>query len=477
MAELVFTRISTRTAGYLAVGVFVLACAVFISSGSVFKMALAIALVLALPAMYLAFARPLIFPFAVYVLLVPFDNIVTVERHVTATHLLGIAAGIALLMWCVRTRKVVKLDWPLAALAALILWMIASTFWSINQPASLSALPTYGGLALLYLALALMPVDFKDFKALLVVAMCAGAAASIYGLYLFYHDPAILSQALLQQRLFIDPNQQTPTIDPNVFADSLLLPCAALIMMMLRGGILNRMVYGGLLAVVVLALVMSSSREAAVALVAILVYYAIRSRHRLSLCFVGVGLLLVAVNAPSSLWARFALGSQRGSIWSVGFEAFKHNWLTGYGIGTFIDAYDRFYLSVSQLYSNGWSSPPHNLAVHYSVELGIVGLGLIGWFFVAQFRSLRKIDRKNPLFEYRLIAEASLLSIVCVSMFIDLFTFKYAWLVFGFVALLRNASLQSAAPVVQQQVQTQEEPTRGIPAGAGAIMRSAPFRL
>ena len=441
-------------------------------------MALVFGLVLALPAMYLVFARPLVFPFALYVLLVPFDNILTVGQHVTATRLLGIAAGIALLMWCVRTRKAMRLDWPMAALAFLMLWMIASTFWSINQTASLSALPTYAGLALLYLALTLIPVDFRDFKALFVVAMLAGAAAALYGLYLFYHNPAILSLSLMQQRLFMDPNQQTPAIDPNQFADSLLLPCAGLIMMMLRGRFLIRVLSGGLLAIVVLALVMSSSREAAVALLVILVYYAIRSRHRLSLCFVGVGLLLVAVNAPSSLWARFTTGSERGSIWSVGLEAFKHSWLTGYGIGTFIDAYDKFYLSVSQIYSNGWSSPPHNLVVHYSVELGIVGLALIGWFFIAQFRSLRVIDHKSPLYEYRVAIEAALLSIICVSMFIDLFTYKYAWLVFGFVALLRNASLQGAnnrAPD-QAQVTVRDQSARGSTTDAPAVMPSALFR-
>ena len=143
-------------------------------------------------------------------------------------------------------------------------------------------------------------------------------------------------------------------------------------------------------------------------------------------------------------------GSGRTSIWAVALEAAKHRLLQGYGIGNFPNAYDIFYLRVRQPYPFGWESPAHNLVMHYLVELGVVGLALIAGFFVAQFLSLRVIERSSAFYDYRVALEAALLAIAAVSLTIDLFTYKYAWLVFAMAALLRNAALgaQASAPIL-----------------------------
>jgi O-antigen ligase len=109
-----------------------------------------------------------------------------------------------------------------------------------------------------------------------------------------------------------------------------------------------------------------------------------------------------------------------------------------------------FYLGVHQPYPFGWDSPAHNLVMHYLIELGAVGLVLIAGFFVAQFVSLRVIDASSDLYDYRIALEAALLAIAAVSLTIDLFTYKYAWLVFAAVALLRNAAVgvQGRAPIL-----------------------------
>jgi O-antigen ligase len=165
--------------------------------------------------------------------------------------------------------------------------------------------------------------------------------------------------------------------------------------------------------------------------------------------------VLVAAGAPTSVWQRFSTalqtgGSGRTSIWAVALEAAKHRLLQGYGIGNFPNAYDMFYLRVHQPYPFGWESPAHNLVMHYLVELGVVGLALIAGFFVAQFLSLRVISRSDDLYDYRVALEAAILAIAAVSLTIDLFTYKYAWLVFSVAALLRNAALsaQRSAPIL-----------------------------
>ena len=61
-------------------------------------------------------------------------------------------------------------------------------------------------------------------------------------------------------------------------------------------------------------------------------------------------------------------------------------------------------------------------------------MALIVWFFIANFTMLRDIDRDHPLHDYRVMVEAALVGIIVVSLFIDLFSYKYAWLVFASAA-------------------------------------------
>jgi O-antigen ligase len=204
----------------------------------------------------------------------------------------------------------------------------------------------------------------------------------------------------------------------------------------------------GALIVLVTAILLSGSREGFTGILLICIYYLVRSRYRFQLAAVGAALALMIATMQTSVWERFSTalatgGSGRTSIWAVGLEAAKHNLLVGYGIGNFQSAYDLFYLKVQQVYPFGFDSPAHNILVHYIVELGLVGLALLGWFFWAQFRSLKDIGKTNELFDDRVTMEAALVAIIGVSMTIDLFTYKYAWLVFSMIALLRNAALAS----------------------------------
>jgi O-antigen ligase len=163
---------------------------------------------------------------------------------------------------------------------------------------------------------------------------------------------------------------------------------------------------------------------------------------------VGLGLLAAfAATVQTSVFLRFASaadtgGSGRTSIWAVALEAAKHRPLQGYGIGNFTQAYNIFYLMAHQPYPYGWDGPAHNLVMHYLIETGIIGLSLIFVFFYAQFRSLRVIENDGGFYDYRVVLEASLIAIVFVSMFIDLFQYKYPWLVFAMLALLRTVAVR-----------------------------------
>ena len=401
-------------------------------------------LVIAPFALYVALARPLDFPLGLYVVLIPFDNLLTTGSFGTLTKLFAIVSAVFLLLWIARRHRLALAGWPVLVLLALVVWMCASTFWALDQGAALKIMPTYAGLMLFYVALTMMPISPSQFRRLLALAVLGAVGAAVYGIHAFYANPSLVQNNSPAMRFILKAGDNS--IDPNQFADAMLFPLAVVTMWGLRTRrLLAKLVCLGVLSLLVLAILQSGSREGVTGTLLIAGYYLWRSRYRLQVLIALAAMVVISFGAPSSIWQRFSTvlqtgGSGRTSIWAVGLEAAKHRLLGGYGIGNFPNAYDLFYLTVHQPYPFGWESPAHNLVMHYLVELGVVGLALIAGFFVAQFLSLRIIDASSELYDYRIALEAALLAIAAVSLTVDLFTYKYAWLVFSMVALLRNAA-------------------------------------
>jgi O-antigen ligase len=415
-----------------------------------------IALVLSPFAVYVVLRWPLASIFGLYVLLVPFDNLLNTGSFGTLTKLLGMISGAFLLLYVVRRRLVSFQDPTLRVLGLLALWMLASTFWALDQKVALSSTATFAGLMLLYAVLTMLPLSRVQLNMLLVLIVAGGVCAAAYGAHTFVHDSSFAQESLNTRRLIVQVGDYQ--IDPNHFSDALIFPAAIVAMWGLRArSVLPGLASVGALALLVTAILYSGSREGLSALAIIAVYYFWRSQYRLKLAIALGAVIALVSTVQTSVFLRFATaldtgGSGRTSIWAVALEAAKHHLLQGYGIGNFTQAFNLYYLKIHQPYPYGWDSPAHNLVLHYLVELGIVGLLLIGAFIFMQFRSLRAIDRQNEYHDYRIVLEASLIAIVVVSMAIDLFQYKYAWLVFAMVALVRNAALgapahQSAEPL------------------------------
>lgn len=405
-----------------------------------------VALLLAPAALYVALRWPLEVLFGLYALLVPFDNLLSTGSFGTLTKLLGMLAGGFLLLWVVRRQTISFSATPTRILCGLVLWMLATALWAIDQRLALQMMSTLAGLMLLYGVLSMFPATPRQFRMLLLLVAAGGICAAAYGAHMFYHDPSLSQLTLANRRLVIHVGQYD--IDPNHFADALIFPAAILAMWSLRvRSLLPRVASIAGLGTIMLAILLSGSREALMAMLLIAVYYFFRTRYRVALA-IGVGMLAAfAATVQTSVFLRFASaaatgGSGRTSIWAVALEAAKHRPLQGYGIGNFTQAYNIFYLVAHQPYPYGWDGPAHNLVMHYLIETGIIGLGLIFWFFYAQFRSLSVIARDGDYYDYRVVLEASLLAIVFVSMFIDLFQYKYPWLIFAMLALLRSVAVR-----------------------------------
>ena len=68
---------------------------------------------------------------------------------------------------------------------------------------------------------------------------------------------------------------------------------------------------------------------------------------------------------------------------------------------------------------------------------------MLSWFLWEQFRLLRHVDRYNRLFDYRVACEAALAGLLVTSMTLDLFHYKYMWLVFAMLVQLRIVAMRS----------------------------------
>ena len=425
-------------------------------SGTPPRIVLALSALAAPIALWIAVKRPMLFPFAAYVFLIPFDNLLGLSTFGTLTRILGLFAGLAFAWWMIRHRSVVKPPSSLMLWLALIAWAGVTLLWTSDVANGLRMLGTLAQIVMLYAVVSMMPVGGRDVRTLLVAIIGGGVAASVFGLYLFHHqDPAQWELQRELGRLQIQLGENA--IDVNHFANALLLPIAALLVIALNERhLLRKLFYGGLLATMIAAVYVSASREALVGIGVMLVYLVVVSRKRLQLIIAAVIGGILSILNPA-VWQRFAEASTTGgagrtSIWAVGLEALKHYWLLGSGAGSFTNAYDEAYIAVFQHNPAGWTRNAHNVLIGTSVELGVIGLLLLVAGWVAQYRLLRFVERGSRLDQMRTIAIAALTGLTICAFFIDLSTYKYVWLVFMLIAQARAlAVLQPELALAQPQ--------------------------
>lgn len=414
-----------------------------VARGSLMRDAAIAAILIGPLAIVISLVRPLAIPYAAYIALLPFDMFLSVSRAGTLTKILGLASGLLLLFFCLRTRRLVPPKFPLYALTALVAWNATTLLWTVEPATAVEPLQTLLGLVLLYGALSVVPIARSDFTIILTAVVVGYLVAACYGIATFH---GVFSSAMFNasspDRLILAMGNHY--IDPNEFADSMIFPLTVALMLGLRSGYLTlKLLFAAAAGAMLMAIVLSGSREAILTFVAIIAYYAWRSRYRLQVLVFTMLMALIAAPFFGSLSNRFQTalttgGAGRTSIWSVGFEAAKHYGIFGSGIGSFPLVYNRFYLSVPQTYLYGWSAPAHNVLLRHLVELGVIGLALLVLFIAAHFVILRTIQRDHPLYDFRIMMEVSLIGICISSLFIDAFHGKWTWLVFATTVQLVN---------------------------------------
>ncbi len=453
VAKPVPSRIDATLAALL-IGALILGCALLalvigLKAGrSPSGEAVAIA-VAALPLLlFIARRRPIGVLFGLYIIMVPIDDALNLGHALSLTKLLGMAAAIAAVALLLRRPAQIRLPYAVLGWAAVIALMALSTIWGINPKDSGPVLVEILSAFALLVTLVAAPLDAADLRAIIVATIASGVVVGCVAIVMSHNELSTIAGRT--GRLFL--NFGATTADPNRFGAALLLPVAMTVGAICQARGWLRL---GLLAILPFpfaAIYLTASRGTTLGLIAMAIVAIIRSKHRLALfalLAVCVGLMLLI---PNEITQRFfasgstASGAGRLDVWSVGVAIFRNHWLIGTGVGTFPSAYDRAFFSGYESQFAGWGRAPHSLLVSTVTELGVVGLLVMVFAFVLQYRSLRLITEVHPYPWLRTVFASAFVGVLIASLFVDVQTTKFAWLLF--TEMLVAARL-GAAPLVR----------------------------
>jgi len=427
-----------RAGAILAGGFYLLIAARSVSGAStpeglhlpLFAMVLALAPI----AVFLAFRYPLIFPFGLYVALIPFDSILQVTSGASIVRAIAVVSALAFVVRILLVRRIVfpKQGWY--AWAALVAWAGLTFLWTPDLPESQRVFGIVLQNFLIMTVLAVYPVEEVEFRAIIAITALGGIGSALYAIFSHSFDGARLTLV----------GAGGLATDPNQFATSFVLPIALTLAIGLssRRLLLRVACFAGV-ALMMVGILMTASRGGLIALALLLLYFAFRSRHRLQIMSVGAVSLALTAFFPQ-VWGRFihdegaGSGSGRTFIWEVGWHAIKEHWLLGTGIGSFPETYDVNFLGVFQQQLQGWHRPSHNIVIGTWVELGVIGLVIVLWAWYRGFRQLRAIPATHRFYPIRIALEASIIALFAQSLFIDPIWIKYIWLAQSFPLLLLN---------------------------------------
>jgi O-antigen ligase len=437
-----------RALGAAGIVLFLLGVGVAIVSGDLKIVAILLLLLAAPFLMALAGARPYLFPYGLYIILVPFDNLLSIGNGSTLTKLIGALTIAAVLFSILRARRIVRPPLAVAFVMLYTFWMLLTMFWAVDAGGAWEDVKTMFNLLLLYAVLASAPIEERDLRAICTLVVVSGVAAALYGIWYFHQYPPSDDG-----RLFL--NVAGRQIDPNGFADSLLGPIALALVALMNA----RTIYAFLVSVAALAVLgegvlITLSREAMLGCVVVALVAVMMSRRRLlalALLLPSFALVLLFVPAVGARLgsAISSGGAGRTSIWQVDLQAWLQHPIFGWGAGSAFQAYSANLLSVAPHDFAGWDRPPHNIVLNVLLNLGIVGLVLLAAGAVLMFRQLTRIPRGDRLYDLRIALTAASAGIAVTALFIDNSTEKYVWVVLCAIAQLRTVMRSRSAPAPQ----------------------------
>jgi putative inorganic carbon (HCO3(-)) transporter len=214
-----------------------------------------------------------------------------------------------------------------------------------------------------------------------------------------------------------------------------------------------RIILVGCAALTLFVLLLTGARIALLALIAVAIFYVLRSKRKVISLIVGLVLALTLwLSLPLQYQQRYltvkqyAEGGQlddsnklRLAIWDAGWRMFLDHPILGVGAGQFPTAYGTLYSGGEQ---RAWMNP-HNLLLQVTCELGLVGLVVFGYFLIQIWKGNREIIRRGESpgfgisYQFAVACSCMLIGVVVISSVSHTLFRPYWYLLAGMVAANR----------------------------------------
>ncbi len=431
-----------KYAGWIMVAaIMVMITGVSIAEG---KWIYSAALLAAFAAVFISIKNPFIFPFGLYVFLIPFDSLLalTGSQGATLTKFLGILTIIILFIKGSFEKKLKRPDNVSIWLTLFFVYAFSSIIWAIVPGLMTSTISTMAGLLVLYLVVTCYRISKSELDTIKWFILAGGLLAAAATIYEFTNDITYASfggraTLLLDDRI----------VGPNKLAFDMLFPLSVgLAMMLEKKQLIVKTVLLLILGAIVFGLFLTGSRGGLAGAATILIVYMVFSKKRTTLGIIfAVAAVIVIPIIPEFFFQRMgdALETHaagRGDIWVVGLAALEKYWLLGAGQDNFAKAYTDF-ANYAPVFV-GLDRAPHNLFLGTFVELGIVGLSLMVAAMISHYRILRpQINKYGPVND-TIMLKASFWGMLVSSLSLDTFLYKSYWLLWMMILLYKNVFLR-----------------------------------
>lgn len=385
--------------------------------------------------LYLCIEKPFIFPFGLYVFLLPFDQVLVLiesERGPTFTKFLGMLTILVFLCKGLFEKKLKEPDSVSISWLLFISFGMLTMLWAINKPLLIGTLPTSVGLIILYLVVGSYRLHRQEYEIIKWFIICGGLLA---GLLLIYKYRLIGDS----QRMSIGIGDRTSGLNQSAYA--FIIPIAVCMEKLLRvKKLLMKVFFGVFVGIIVFSVILTGSRGGLLGVGALLIIFILSSKRKLS--FLIMLILIGAVLAsfiPLSFFERWGAaaetgGSGRFEIWYVGLKSLEKYWLFGAGLHNFSTAFYEYSHFSSGF--KGEARDSHNLYIGTFVELGIIGFTLMTLAIIQHYRAIKLCFSKYNI-ENSMLA-AALAGILVTNIFGFFIWLKSFWLIFMMIAMYRN---------------------------------------
>lgn len=386
--------------------------------------------------LYFCAIKPFIFPFGLYLLLLPLDQILFLSDTpggTTITKLLGLLSIVIFPLKGLYEKKIIVPRSEILWFFLFILYGSVSYLWALDQNLTMSILPTAIGLFILYIIMSSYKISEDEFNICCWSIIIGGIISTIYEIYSlkspFYNSTKRATIAL-----------KDSTADPNTYAFSLLLPLSISLAYILKERKKRKKIFLIIFHILLLfGIVITGSRGTMIGALIVYSFFFLSIRKKFMMLVIAIMFCTIILSiVPSGIIDRWddvleSGGSGRSQIWSTSIKILKQFWLVGAGLNNFMIAYKEF--GQFNPFSSGAGRGSHNIYIGTFVELGFIGLTLLLISFIIHYRSITS----QFSFDYRqIMLRASFWGILTSSLFLDTIWTKPFWLLWILMLMYKN---------------------------------------